>query len=130
MRIARGRAGTPSEQRATTFTGNVWADPVLSMDDGVTVNNVFFEPGARTHWHSHEVGQVLHVTHGQGWVQLRDGAGEPINAGDVVHIGPGEEHWHGAGEDSYLLHAAVSLGATDWLEPVSDDDYKHAFGGG
>lgn len=128
MRIARGRAGAPSEQRSTTFTGRVWADPVLPPEDDVTVNSVFFEPGARTHWHTHQVGQVLHVTHGEGWVQLRDGAGGPITAGDVIHIGPGEDHWHGAAPDSYLLHTAVSLGATSWLEPVSDDDYGRVFG--
>jgi quercetin dioxygenase-like cupin family protein len=130
MRIARGRAGVPSEQRAETFTGRVWADPVLAPEDGVTVNNVFFEPGARTHWHTHAEGQVLQVTHGEGWVQMRDGAGGRITAGDIVHIGPGEEHWHGAGPTSYLLHVAVSLGVTDWLEPVSDDDYRRVIGVG
>jgi quercetin dioxygenase-like cupin family protein len=129
MRIARGRADAPSEQRSSTFTGRVWADPVLAASDGVTVNVVFFEPGARTHWHAHEIGQVLHVTHGAGWVQARDGEGGPITAGDVVHIGPGEEHWHGAAPGSYLLHVAVSLGVNEWLEPVSDDDYAAVLGG-
>jgi quercetin dioxygenase-like cupin family protein len=128
MRIARGRAAAPSEQRSTTFTGRVWADPVLAPADGVAVNAVFFEPGARTHWHSHEIGQVLHVTHGEGWVQVRDGDGGPLTAGDVVHIGPGEEHWHGAAPDAYMLHVAVSLGGHEWLGPVSDDDYASAFG--
>jgi quercetin dioxygenase-like cupin family protein len=128
MRIARGRAGAPSEQRSATFTGRVWADPVLAAEDGVTVNAVFFEPGARTHWHSHDVGQVLHVTHGEGWVQVRGGDGTMITAGDVVHIGPGEEHWHGAAPTSYVLHVAVSLGGHEWLEPVSDEDYAQVFG--
>ena len=123
MRIARGRAGDRSEKREDTFTGTVWADPVLGPQEDVGVNNVFFEPGARTDWHTHAIGQVLVVTHGEGFVRTRDGEGGRIQAGDVVHIGPGEEHWHGASPDSYLLHVAVSLGSAAWLEPVNDEDY-------
>jgi quercetin dioxygenase-like cupin family protein len=127
MRIARGRAGgAASEERGPTFTGRVWADPVLGAQDGVTVANVFFEPGARTHWHTHELGQVLYVTHGEGFVRTRDGAGGRIAAGDVVHIGPGEDHWHGAAPASYLLHVAISLGEADWRDAVSDEDYAAA----
>ena len=127
MRIARGRVpGAASEQRGPTFTGRVWADPVLGAEDGVIVNNVFFEPKARTHWHTHEVTQVLYVLAGEGWVQVRDGLGGPISAGDTVHIPAGEEHWHGAAADTYLLHLAVSVGETVWLDEVSDDDYERA----
>jgi quercetin dioxygenase-like cupin family protein len=128
MRIAKGRAtGAPSEERGPTFTGCVWADPVLAAEDAVGVNDVFFEPGARTNWHTHELGQVLYVTHGEGYVRRRDGVGGPSRAGDVVHIVGGEEHWHGAAPGSYLLHVAISLGDADWLEPVSDEDYAAAF---
>jgi quercetin dioxygenase-like cupin family protein len=126
MRIARGRAGTPTEERGPTFTGRVWADSVLPAEDGIVVNNVFFEPASRTHWHTHEVAQVLYVLAGEGRVQSRDGTGEKLTAGDTVHIPAGEEHWHGASPDSYLLHLAVSIGTTGWLEPVSDDDYESA----
>jgi quercetin dioxygenase-like cupin family protein len=126
VRIAKGRAGTPSEERGPTFTGRVWADPVLGAADGIVVNNVFFEPGARTHWHRHEVAQVLYVTAGEGRVQSRDGSGWTLEAGDTVHIPADEEHWHGAAPGSYLLHLAVSVGATEWLEPVSDEDYSGA----
>jgi quercetin dioxygenase-like cupin family protein len=129
MRISRGRTGGPSEERGPTFTGRVWADPVLGAQDGVMVNNVFFEPGARTHWHRHEVAQVLLVTSGAGWIQTRGGDGAPLTPGDTVHIPAGEEHWHGARADSYMLHFAVSVGATDWLDPVSDSDYQDALGG-
>ena len=76
----------PSEQRGPTFTGRVWADPVLGAGDGIMVNNVFFEPGSRTHWHTHEVAQVLHVLAGEGRVQSRDGTGWTLEAGDTVHI--------------------------------------------
>lgn len=127
MRIARGRApGVPSEERGATFTGRVWADTVLSPEDGVVVNNVFFEPGARTHWHTHDVTQVLYVLAGEGWVQVRGGSGGPIAAGDTVHIPAGEEHWHGASSASYVLHLAVSVGETDWLDEVSNEDYERA----
>ena len=126
MKIVRGRAGAPSERRSTTFTGGVWAEPLLA-EEGVVVNAVFFEPGARTHWHRHEVGQVLYVTHGEGRLRSRAGDGGPLTAGDVAYIGPGEEHWHGAAPGSYLLHVAVSIGTTDWLEPVADGDYARAF---
>jgi quercetin dioxygenase-like cupin family protein len=128
MRIARGRLGAPSEERGPTFTGQVWADPVLGNEDGVLVNTVFFEPGSRTHWHTHEGGQVLYVTHGSGWAQTRDGEGGPITAGDVVHFAPGEEHWHGAAPDSVVLHVAISLQGHEWLEPVSDEEYLAVFG--
>ncbi len=130
MRIARGRVpNAPSEERGATFTGRVWADPVLPQQDEVVVNSVFFEPGARTHWHSHSVAQVLYVTHGEGYVQTRDGEGGRLTPGDVVHIVAGEEHWHGAAPESYLLHVAISVGGHEWLEPVSAEDYARAFGG-
>jgi quercetin dioxygenase-like cupin family protein len=126
MRISRGRENVPSEQRGPTFTGRVWADALLGQQDGVIVNFVFFEPGARTHWHHHEVAQVLYVTTGAGWIQTRDGHGAPLTAGDTVHIPAGEEHWHGGREDSFMGHVAVSIGETVWLDPVSDADYSGA----
>jgi quercetin dioxygenase-like cupin family protein len=125
MRIIRGReTGLESQKRSDTFTGGVWADAVLSATDGVMVNNVFFEPRARTHWHRHERGQLLVVTAGQGRIRSRDGSGDEIRAGDTVWIPPGEEHWHGADSGSYMLHMAVSLGQTEWLDAVSDEDYE------
>ena len=128
MRVARGRQSARSEQRDATFTGRVWADPLLAPADGIVVNNVFFEPGARTHWHTHEVAQVLYVLAGEGRLQARDGTGHALTAGDTAHIAAGEEHWHGATPGSYLLHLAVSVGETGWLEPVGDEDYGRAFG--
>ena len=125
MKINRGReAGLKSEQRSATFTGEVWADPVLEQTGGVMINSVFFATGARTYWHRHEHGQVLYVTSGQGRVYARDGVGGTIRAGDTVWIPPGEEHWHGAGSDSYLVHLAVSLGKSEWLDEVSEEDYE------
>jgi quercetin dioxygenase-like cupin family protein len=124
MRIIRGReTELQSQKRSDTFTGGVWGDAVVQATDGVLVNDVFFEPRARTHWHRHQRGQLLVVKAGQGWVRSRDGSGDAIRAGDTVWIPPGEEHWHGADSSSYLLHLAVSLGETEWLDPVTDDEY-------
>ena len=125
MKINHGREpGTNSELRTATFTGDVWADMVVDQADGVMVANVFFTPGARTHWHTHERGQVLVVVAGEGRARTRDGGGGKLTAGDVVWIPPGEEHWHGAAPGSYMLHTAISLGGADWLDPVTDEDYE------
>ena len=124
MKVFHGRAqGAASEQRSATFTGTVWADPVMPATDKVAVNNVFFSPGARTYWHTHELGQVLHVTAGSGWVCAQGGQPQRIRGGDVVWIPGNERHWHGASTDSYMIHVATSLGATNWQEEVSQADY-------
>jgi quercetin dioxygenase-like cupin family protein len=128
MKIHRGRLpGAPSQARSETFTGTVWADPILSeADPELNALTVCFPPGARTYWHSHGEGQVLIVTHGRGFVQARDGEKALLTPGDIVYAPPGEEHWHGAAEDSMLVHLAVSLGSTRWLAEVDDDLYRRA----
>lgn len=124
MRIVRAHApGSPAEKRSATFTGTVWGDPV-SNQDGVTINTVYFEPGARTHWHAHEGGQVLHVTSGSGWVAARGQEARRVRSGDIVWAPPGEEHWHGADDDSFLVHVAVSLGPARWLAEVNPEEYQ------
>lgn len=127
MKINHGRvAGQPSEERGPTFTGTVWAEPLLRDAQGVVVNTVFFPPGARTHWHTHETGQILLVTHGRGLAVNEAGDGGVILPGDVVWFEAGERHWHGGGPDSYLTHIAITLGATSWEEAVVDDRYRAA----
>lgn len=124
MIVVNGKASsTPSDRRGPTFTGEVWADPVLASTDGVIINTVMFTPGAHTFWHSHERGQILQVTAGEGLV-CSEGA-EPIviRAGDTIWTAPGERHWHGATPDSMMTHTAISLGSTDWLDEVSSSDY-------
>jgi quercetin dioxygenase-like cupin family protein len=124
MKVIHARApNAPSELRSSTFTGEVWADPVMPTTDGVTINNVFFAPGGRTHWHAHEYGQMLHVIAGSGWICLEGEEPQVIRTGDVVWIGPHERHWHGANGNSYMVHLATSVGKTRWLEPVDDQDY-------
>jgi quercetin dioxygenase-like cupin family protein len=135
MRVIRGReADTPSDNRtptadkATTFTGTVWADVLMGGEQGATVNNVWFGPRSRTYWHTHDVGQILQVIAGSGFVVTRDGSSEAIRAGDIAWIPAGEEHWHGGAPGSFLLHTATSIGTTRWLEEVSDADYDKGVG--
>ena len=80
------------------------------------VSFVSFEPGSRTHWHTHGGGQVLHVVEGSGFTQVEGGPMEQIRAGDTVTVGPGEKHWHGAGPEEPMRHLAVTLGEVVWLE--------------
>ncbi|WP_342108418.1 cupin domain-containing protein [Methylobacterium sp. SI9] len=127
MKIFHGREqSAKSESRGPTFTGQVWADPVMPTTEGVTINNVFFTPGARTFWHTHAQGQILQVTAGKGWICVAGRKAEAIRAGDTVWIPAGERHWHGAAVDSYLMHTAISLGKTDWQDEAVEADYAEA----
>ena len=125
MHVSHGRSGQPSEQRTATFTGTVHMDPVLTAP-GVMINTVIFTPGARTHWHRHPGGQLLVVTAGRGIVATRAADIQVVTSGDVVWAEPGEEHWHGACDDSLLTHMAVSHGTTEWAGEVADSDYTAA----
>ncbi|MQA84092.1 MAG: cupin domain-containing protein [Streptosporangiales bacterium] len=125
MKIHRGRLpGAASENRTETFTGTVWGDPILAEAPALSANTVCFMPGGRTYWHSHGGGQILVVTHGRGFVQNRDDERSLISPGDVVYVPPGEEHWHGAADDSLLVHVAISLGPTQWLSEVEEEQYR------
>lgn len=123
MIVIPGNGAANSERRGPTFTGEVWAAPVLPRVDGVTVATIFFTPGARTFWHHHEHGQLLQVLAGSGFVCPYGEKPHPLRAGDTVWVPPGERHWHGAAPGSFLTHTAVSLGTTTWLDEVSEADY-------
>lgn len=124
MEIIRGHAQRlPSEQRTATFTGTVFADPLRSGPDA-TIASVFFAPGARTYWHTHEKGQILVVTAGAGLICAAGGVPQVLHPGDTVWVPPGETHWHGGGPETYLVHLAVSLGQTEWRDPVVDGEYR------
>ena len=119
-------AGTAGKQ-GSQFSGSVYPYLTMPATDGVVINTVNFTPGARTYWHSHEKGQILQVVAGRGLIQTK---GEPVmvlRAGDTVWVPAGEQHWHGAAPDSYMVHTAISLGVTEWAEPVSDADYRANF---
>jgi quercetin dioxygenase-like cupin family protein len=118
-RSAAGTAGKPGSQ----FTGSAYPYVTMPATDGVTINTVDFTPGARTHWHHHENGQILQVLAGRGLIQSAGGPVRIIRAGDTVWVPPGEAHWHGAAPDSFMVHTAISLGTTTWADEVSDTDY-------
>jgi len=111
------------------FTGRVWQDPIIEAPAPARVRalRVTFEPGARTAWHTHPLGQTLHVLSGVGLVGLRGATPRVIRAGDTVWIPPGEEHWHGATADTMMCHLAIQEtldgSVAEWLEHVSDADY-------
>jgi quercetin dioxygenase-like cupin family protein len=94
--------------RAETFTGDVWFHVIAGGGyQRMRVNTVRFAPGARTAWHSHPRGQTLYVLAGRGLVQSRGGEVIEIQSGDLIHTPPGEEHWHGAAPDHFMLHLAL-----------------------
>jgi quercetin dioxygenase-like cupin family protein len=111
------------------FTGTVRIDPLFQPDAPARVvgASVTFEPGARTAWHTHPLGQTLIVISGSGWAQREGGKKEEIHPGDVVWFSPGEKHWHGAASTTSMTHIAIQEqqdGKTvDWMEKVSEDQY-------
>ena len=125
------RAGSKPSTRGPEawFTGTVRIDPLMNPFDAERVQGaaVTFEPGARTAWHTHPLGQTLVVTAGVGRVQLWGGPVHEIRPGDVVWIAPGEKHWHGAAPSTAMTHLAIQEvkdgKAVDWLEHVSDEQY-------
>ncbi|MGP8026593.1 MAG: cupin domain-containing protein [Acidocella sp.] len=125
------RAGTQPSGRgpAEYFTGTVRVDPLNNPPDPARVSMalVTFEPGARTAWHTHPLGQTLIVTMGCGRVQLEGEPVQEIRPGDVVWIAPGERHWHGAGPQTAMSHIAVQErlegSAVTWMEHVTDEQY-------
>lgn len=125
------RNGTQASQKGPDnyFTGNVRIDPLIQAPAPAHLlgANVTFEPGARTAWHSHPLGQTLIVTAGYGLVQRWGEPVQPIVPGDVVWIGPGEKHWHGAAPSTAMTHIAlveVQVGqSADWMEQVSEEQY-------
>jgi len=130
MEIRRNGTQPSAEGPAEWFTGKVRIDPLFDAPSPARGfgANVTFEPGARTAWHTHALGQTLIVTAGCGRVQRWDGPIEEILPGDVVWIEPGEKHWHGASPSTAMTHIAVveKVGedSTSWLEHVSDEQYQ------
>ena len=111
------------------FTGSVCIDFLFDTTEAARASgaSVTFEPGSRTAWHKHPLGQVLIITAGAGRVQRAGGPIETIRSGDVVRIEPNERHWHGAGEKTAMTHIAIQEAqdgqSAEWMEHVSDQDY-------
>jgi quercetin dioxygenase-like cupin family protein len=117
------------------FTGVVYVDAVAAPSNGsrLSASSVHFTPGARTAWHTHPLGQTLHVISGVGRVQAKGGPVREIKAGDTVWIPPGEKHWHGAGPNTGMVHIAMQEALdgkhVEWMEHVTDAEYSQAVGG-
>jgi quercetin dioxygenase-like cupin family protein len=127
--IKRNGSRPSAKGSADWFTGTVRVDPLFQPHEPARTSaaQVTFEPGARTNWHTHPLGQTLIVVAGLGWVQREEGPIEEIRPGDVVWFPPGLKHWHGATPTTAMTHIAVqeSLDGknVDWLEKVSDAQY-------
>jgi quercetin dioxygenase-like cupin family protein len=130
-------AGSRPTRRAPkeNFTGTVLQDPIITQQAParLVANRVAFEPGARTAWHSHPLGQTLYVISGVGRVQTKGGPLREIRPGDVVWIPPGEKHWHGGAPTTGMVHIAMQESldgkTADWMEHVTDAEYGAAVGG-
>ena len=130
MDISRTREETPKAPEEW-FTGDVWMDAIsepLPAPSRIRALSVHFTPGARTAWHTHPLGQILHVTEGVGRVQSEGGPVREIKAGDTVRLEAGENHWHGAAPATFMTHIALQEVDDEgvpahWGEKVSDDDY-------
>lgn len=129
MDITRAGSQASTAGSAEYFTGRVRVDPLFQAPSPARVASaaVTFEPGARTAWHTHPLGQTLIVTSGVGCAQRWGGAIEEIRPGDLVWFAPGEKHWHGASPTTALTHIALQEQldgkAVDWMEHVTDDQY-------
>ncbi len=130
MEIKRNGSQPSGKGPAEYFTGSVRIDPLFNPPDParVAMALVTFEPGARTAWHTHPLGQTLIVTTGYGWVQREGGPIEEIRQGDVVWFAPGEKHWHGATATTAMSHIAIQEklngSPVDWMEQVTDEQYR------
>lgn len=130
IEIKRSGSQQSNKGPAEYFTGNVRLDPLVNTEDPARVQalSVTFEPGARTAWHTHPLGQTLIVTAGCGLVQAQGGPAEIIRPGDVIWTPPGVKHWHGAIDSASMTHIAIveklNGKAVDWLEQVSDEEYQ------
>ena len=129
MEIKRNNAQPSGKGPSDWFTGAVRIDSLFQPTDPARTAgaSVTFEPGARTAWHTHPLGQTLIITSGNGWVQREGGPVEEVNPGDVVWFSPGEKHWHGATPTKAMTHIAIQEQlngkAVDWMEQVTNDQY-------
>ena len=130
MNIKRNGSQPSGKGPAEYFTGTVRVDPLFQAPDPARVAgaSVTCEPGARTAWHTHPLGQTLIVTGGSGRAQCWGGPIEDIRSGDVIWFPPGEKHWHGASATTAITHIAIQeqLGGktVEWMEKVSDEQYR------
>lgn len=129
MKIIRSGSLPSAKGPEAWFTGTVRIDAPFQATEPAKVGGatVTFEPGARTAWHTHPLGQTLIVTQGRGWLQEEGQEAQPLNQGDIAWIPPGVKHWHGASSQTAMTHIAIAEAENGspvtWLEKVSDEEY-------
>ena len=131
QQITRAGEQAPTYGSADYFTGRARVDPLFSANEAIDAYAAYvtFEPGARTAWHTHPLGQTLIVTQGRGWLQEWGKAAEILNQGDIAWIPPGVKHWHGASAQTAMTHIAIAESVNGspvaWLEKVTDEQYPN-----
>ena len=133
MKIFSADSRSSKKANSEWFTGDVWQDVIIEAPEPARLRalKVTFAPGARTAWHTHPLGQTLHIVAGVGLIGIRNGDVNIIKPGDSIWIPPNEEHWHGATSENVMVHIAIqeSLNGTtaNWLEKVNDKEYNIQF---
>ncbi|MGE3148498.1 MAG: cupin domain-containing protein [Pseudorhodoplanes sp.] len=134
MDIIRSGSKPTNKAPASYFTGDVWSDAIIEAPDPARVRalRVTFSPGARTAWHTHPLGQTIHIIHGTGRVQRAGGPVEEVKAGDTVFFAPNERHWHGAAPNNMMVHIAIQEALNGshvaWEQHVTDAEYNKTAG--
>ena len=132
MELKRAGSQPSAKGSAEFFTGNVRIDPLNAPPAPARVScaSVTFEPGARSAWHTHPLGQMLIVTAGLGWAQREGGPIEEIRPGDIIWFAPDEKHWHGATPTTAMTHIAIQEAldgkVAEWMEKVSEEEYQRS----
>lgn len=130
MELCRHDSRTAELGPTEWFTGRVYLERLFETPEParIRIARVTFEPGARTHWHTHPLGQLLVITDGLGWAQREGGPVTTLHPGDVVWFAPGEKHWHGATPTTTMTHLAIQEAlegkVVEWLTPVNDTQYR------
>ena len=131
MKITSANDRQTKQASSNWFTGTVWQDSIIEAPDPARVRalRVSFEPGARTAWHTHPLGQTLYIVHGTGLICVRNNKPQLMRMGDTIWIPPHEEHWHGATATNSMTHIAIQEAqngqVAEWLEQVTDEDYSY-----
>ena len=131
MKITSANDRNTKQASSNLFTGTVWQDSIIEAPDPSRVRalRVSFEPGARTAWHTHPLGQTLYIVHGTGLICVRNNKPQLMRMGDTIWIPPLEEHWHGATTTNSMTHIAIQEAqngqVAEWLEQVTDEDYSY-----
>ena len=131
MKITSANDRKTKQASTNWFTGTVWQDSIIEAPDPARVRalRVSFEPGARTAWHTHPLGQTLYIVHGTGLICVRNNKPQLMHMGDTIWIPPLEEHWHGATATNSMTHIAIQEAlngqVAEWLEQVTDEDYSY-----